>query len=300
MGVVTWNTRDITVGALRRLLDSDQGCDLRLLVHDNGSTDGTVDALRERVPEADVDAGADNLGFAGGVNRLLARSDAPWFFALNSDAWPAPGALATLVAAAERHPDAALVVPRLERPDGSLEHSTYPFPSVQVAAVTATAAWRWLGRERGRRLMLEGMWAHDTERGVDWAVGAAWLMRRSAVDEVGPLDESFFMYAEDVEWCWRARQTGWQVWFTPSARVIHVGNASGRQSYGRERTAAYLRNTYAFYRRAHGPMSTAAYRALNTIGCARLYLLALAQERGRSERSAFWADHLRVHLRPTR
>ena len=294
---MTWNTRDITVDALRRLLDGDQGCDVRLLVHDNGSTDGTVEALRELVPEADVHAGEENLGFAAGVNRLLARSTAPWFFALNSDAWPAPGALGTLVAAAERHPDAALVVPRIERPDGSLEHSTYPFPSVRVAAVTASAAWRWLGRERGRAMLLEGMWGHDEERPVDWAVGAAWLMRRSAVESVGPLDESYFMYVEDLDWCWRAHRAGRQVWFEPSARIVHVGNASGRQSYGRERTAAYLRNTYRFYRRTHGPLSTAAFRALNAAGCARLYLLAVAKDRGRSERSAFWADHLRVHLR---
>src|SRR3954469_10556844 len=91
VGVVTWNTRDLTVEALRRLLDTDQGCDLRVLVHDNASSDGTPDAVRQRVPEALVEESPDNLGFAAGVNRLLGRSDAPWFLALNSDAWPKPG-----------------------------------------------------------------------------------------------------------------------------------------------------------------------------------------------------------------
>src|SRR4051794_38073729 len=107
VGVVTWNTRDLTVECLRRLLDTDQGCDLRVLVRDNASSDGTVDGLHRFVPEADVDAGADNLSFAAGMNSLLARSDAPWFFALNSDAWPEPGAIETLVAAAASHPRAA-------------------------------------------------------------------------------------------------------------------------------------------------------------------------------------------------
>jgi N-acetylglucosaminyl-diphospho-decaprenol L-rhamnosyltransferase len=296
VGIVTWNTRDLTLEALRKLLAGDQGCPVRVLVHDNGSSDGTVEAIRRELPAVDVVAGGHNGGFAYGVNALLKRSSAEWFFALNSDAWPEDGCLATLVDAAERRPDVALAVPRVERPDGRLEHSTYPFPSVRVAAFTAFAGWRWLGRRRAERLLLEGAWLHDVAREVDWAVGAAWLMRRSAVDVLGGLDERFFMYAEDVEWCWRAHENGWRVWFEPAALVRHVGNASGAKSYGRGRTAAYLRNTYRFYNREHGPISRAAYRALNVVGCARLYLLA--RWRRQPESARFWADHLRVHLRP--
>jgi N-acetylglucosaminyl-diphospho-decaprenol L-rhamnosyltransferase len=295
VGVVTWNTRDLTVQALRSLLDSDQGCDVRLLVHDNASEDGTVDALRAQVPEAEVTAGESNLGFAAGVNRLLARSDAPWFMALNSDAWPEPGCLATLVDAAHRHPAAAIVVPRLERPDGALEHSTYPFPSVRVAAFLAVGAPRWRPAA-ARRLLLEGAWQHDEERQVDWAVGAAWLMRREAIDDVGGLDERFFMYVEDVEWCFRARQRHWEIWLQPDAVVRHVGNASGQQRFGRLRTRAHLQNGYQFFRDTHGRSATAAYRMLNLAATGRLYLQARA--RGRHDDAAQWAEHVRVHLRP--
>ena len=160
-----------------------------------------------------MQAGAENLGYAAAMNRLLDRSDGPWFLALNSDAWPEPGAVARLVAVAERHPRAAVVAPRLERPDGTLEHSTHPFPSVTVAAVTAVGLYKRLGHRRARHLLLEGAWSHDEARPVDWAVGAAWLMRREAVLDVGPFDESFFMYVEDLEWCWRARARGWEVCF---------------------------------------------------------------------------------------
>src|SRR6266571_4809579 len=93
VGVVTWNTAELTATVLRRLLDSDQGCDIRLLIRDNASTDGTVETLSRLVPEAEIESGNKNLGFAAGVNRLLARSEAPWFFLLNSDAWPEPGAI---------------------------------------------------------------------------------------------------------------------------------------------------------------------------------------------------------------
>ncbi len=294
VGVVTWNTKDLSVAALRRLLDTDQGCRIRLLVRDNGSTDGTGAAIAAAVPEADLDAGGDNLGFAAGVNTLLARSRAPWFLTLNSDAWPEPGAVGRMVAAAKGRPGAAAVAPRLERPDGSLEHSTHPFPSLRVAGVVNFGGHRRLPRSLADRLLLEGSWNHDRPRPVDWAVGAALLMRREAIDAIGGFDERFFMYAEDLDWCWRARRRGWEIWFEPAALVRHLGNASGAQSYGNRRTEATARNAYRFYRREHGSLATAAYRACNLAGAARL--AASAKLHGREGDVEFWAREARSHL----
>lgn len=295
VGVVTYETRDLTVAALTRLMQStDDDVRLRLLVHDNASSDGTAAAIQATVPGADLEVSPVNLGFAGGMNRLLARSTAPWFLALNSDAWPDTGAISTMVRAGERERRAAAITPRLESPDGVLEHSTYPFPSLVVATMTAIGGYTTLWPQAARRLALVGAWAHDEPRAVDWAVGAAMLIRRSALADVGPFDESFFMYAEDLEWCWRAHASGWSIWFEPGAVVRHVGNASGRKSYGDTRTRAYIHNTYRFYRRTHGAASTAAYRALNVAGCSRLYLAACA--RRDAEARAHWASHLRAHL----
>src|ERR1041385_3215745 len=90
VGVVTWNTAQLTADALRNLIDSDQGVDIRLLVRDNGSEDGTPEVVAQKVPEAEIEVGP-NVGFGAGTNALIAKSDAPWFFALNPDAWPEPG-----------------------------------------------------------------------------------------------------------------------------------------------------------------------------------------------------------------
>jgi hypothetical protein len=291
--VVTWNTAELTSATLRRLMDSDQGCDLRLLVRDNGSSDGTVDLLRTRVPEADIDAGTENLGFAAGVNTVLARSDAPWFFMLNSDAWPEPGAIAALVRAAHNRPAAAAVAPRIEDEDGRLEHSTHPFPSLRLAA-TIAFAWNRLSPERADRLMLEGSWKHDRARPVDWAIGAAVLLRREAVDDVGAFDDRFFMYVEDLEWCWRARKHGWEIFFEPSALVRHVGNASGEQMFGGTRTREHVRNAYRFYRREHGVAGTVAWWGLNVAATSIRLAEALAsRDRGRARR---WREHVAAHL----
>ena len=301
VGVVTYNTGQLTADALRHLLDSDQGCNLRLLVRDNASTDDTVAIIRERVAEAEVDAGTENLGFGRGMNTLLARSTSPWFFALNSDAWPEPGAIGHLVDAGSRYVDAAAIAPRLERPDGSLEHSTLPFPSARVAA-TMLFAGRVPSRRRREAMQLPGSWQHDRARAVDWAVGAALLMRRRAVDDIGGFDERYFMYAEDLEWCWRAAKRGWSIRFEPDAIVRHVGNASGETVYGgqwsQERTAAYLRNTYRFYRRERGVVAVVLYRALNLLGTLRGYLGE--RLRGRKDEAHWWAAQLPVHLLPVR
>ena len=293
VAVVTWNTKDVTVAALRRLLDSDQGCDVRLLVRDNASSDGSAEAIAREVPEAELEAGTENIGFAAAMNRLIARSDAPWFFALNPDAWPEPGAIGRLVAAAKEHPEAAAIAPRLQRPDGELEHSTLPFPSLRVAASAALGP-RWVSAERGDRMMMVGRWAHDRGREVDWAVGAALLIPRAALEDVGPFTERFFMYVEDLEWCWRARRRGWSIRFEPSAIVVHVGNVSGAQRYGDRRTRAYMTNTYRFYRSEHGAASAAVYRALNIMGSARGYLRA--KRAGTEGEVAYWRRELGAHL----
>lgn len=293
VGVVTWNTADLTATALRRLLDVDQGCDVRLLVRDNASSDGSAEAIAHAVPEAELEAGTENLGFAAGMNRLIARSDAPWFFALNPDAWPEPGAIGRLVQTARAHPEAAAIAPRLVRPDGELEHSTLPFPSLRVAVASALGPGR-VSEEAADRMMLVGRWAHDRAREVDWAVGAALLIPRIALEDVGPLSERFFMYVEDLEWCWRARRRGWTIRFDPSAVVVHVGNASGAQRYGDRRTRAYMANTYRFYRTEHGLAAEAAYRALNILGSARGYLRA--RRSGKPGDVAYWRRELGAHL----
>src|SRR5689334_1057200 len=112
VGIVTWNTRDLTLSALAHLADLPDAVRLRVLVRDNGSEDGTAEAIAAAHPDVVVDRG-DNVGFAQGVNALVEMSDAPWFLLLNSDAWPEPYALERLVRAAEEHPRAAAVAPLL-------------------------------------------------------------------------------------------------------------------------------------------------------------------------------------------
>ncbi len=298
VGMVTWNGAELALRAARSLFESDQGCDIGLLVYDNGSTDGTPELLRAALPRAEVIAGGENLGFSRAMNVLIAKSGAPFFFALNSDAWPEAGAVGRLVDAAERHPRAAAIAPLLLRPDGSVEHSTHPFPSLRIAALDALGLRGALPKALARAWCLEGTWAHDEAREVDWAVGAALLMRRAALDEVGYLEERFFMYAEDLEWCWRAHRRGWEVRFEPSAVVRHVGNASGARRFGAERMNLETANLHSFYRAEHSGAASVAYRVLSAAGC------LLGERRARrnleDEEAAHWHRQAKAHLTTAR
>lgn len=290
--MVTWNTRALTASAVHQLRKAATQARWRLFVHDNASADGTADAVRAAAPEAVIVRSPVNLGFGRAVNVATARGRAPWLLLLNSDAWPDHGALDALVAAAERHPAAAVVAPLLLRPDGTPEHSVHALPSLTVAMAGAVGT-RWVPSQLAQKLLLNGAWDHDRERPVGWAVGAAWLMRRSAWQRLGGFDERYFMYGEDVQWCARANRAGYEVWFTPTAVVRHVGNASGAAGYGTRRPAAALHNVYRFYREEHGRFPTTLYRFLNVAGARRQQLRHALH--GRRDVAAFWSGQAAAH-----
>ncbi len=146
--------------------------------------------------------------------------------------------------------------------------------------------------------MLVGAWHHDRPRPVDWAVGAALLIRRSALDEIGGWEERFFMYAEDLEWCWRAHRSGFEIFFEPAAVVRHIGGASSAKTYGSTTPLAYMRNTFRVYRRFRSGPSLAAYRFFNVAGSARHW--AISRARRNTPMAEYWRMQIRANLVSTR
>jgi GT2 family glycosyltransferase len=217
--VVTYNA----MPWIERCLDSVRGHEV--VVVDHGSTDGTVDLVRERFPGVRV-IEQDNLGMGGGNNTGMRAVDAPYFFLLNSDAWVVGDGLERLVAFADEHPEAAVVGPKLLNTDGSLQRSVRGEPTrwrlaTEYLFIRKLAPW-------SRRLnpLYAGGFDHDDVAEADWLFGPALLVRRAAVDEVGLFDEDFFMFSEEVDWMTRFRRAGWKVLFFPGAEVVHVGGAS--------------------------------------------------------------------------
>lgn len=258
---------------VERCLESLAG--LETVVVDHGSRDGTVELVRERFPEVRV-VEQENLGLAAGWNRGLVETDAELVAVVNSDAWLEPGAVDALVACARRRPRAAMVCPRLANPDGSLQRSVRGFPTLWRVATE----YLFLRKLAPRSRLLNGFYAagfdHTSEREVEWAMGACFLLRRAAFDEVGRFDERFFLFSEETDWAWRARALGWSVVFTPQARAVHVGGATHGGTLFLENVRSQLR----FFDKHHGRAAAARVRRLLQLAL-RLRALLFRGERGR-------------------
>ncbi len=223
---------------IEKCLESVQGVDT--VVVDNGSSDGTVDAVRERFPAVRV-IEAENRGLCAGWNRGIAATDAEHVLVLNADAWLVEDALDALLAAAGRHPRAAVIGPRLLNPDGSLQRSVRGFPTAWRLATEYLYLRKLAPRSKALNAFYGAGFDHGSERVVDWVMGSCMFLRRAAFDDVGPFDERYFLFSEEVDWMRRAADRGWSVVFTPDACCVHMGGASHGGRLFRENVRGNLR-----------------------------------------------------------
>jgi hypothetical protein len=253
---------------------------LETIVVDHGSTDGTLELVRERFPEARI-VEQENRGLGAGWNAGMRAAKGRWFLLLNADAWVVGDAVAELVAFAEARPEAGLVGPRLRNPDGSLQRSVRGFPTPWRLATEYFFLRKLAPRSRLLNGYYAGGFAHDEPREVEWVMGACMLVRREALDAAGPLDESFFLFAEETEWCYRLREAGWRVWFCPGAEVVHVGGAS----HGGRLYAENVRGHLRFLAKHGGEAQAERARRLLLVAL-RLRGLLFRGERGSMYREA--------------
>jgi N-acetylglucosaminyl-diphospho-decaprenol L-rhamnosyltransferase len=259
---------------LERCLDSVR--DLPTVVVDNGSSDGTVAFVRERYPGVTL-LERENRGLAAGWTAgIAAAGDARYVLLLNADAGATDGAVHRLVAAANADPTAAVVGPLLRNPDGSLQRSVRGFPTLWRLATEYLFLRKLAPRSRLLNAFYAGGFDHDRPLEAEWLMGACLLVRRAAIDEVGPPDDAFFLFCEETDWCYRFRRAGWRVLFEPAAEVVHVlGAAHGGRLY-REQVRGHLR----YFAKHHGLREAERARRLLRFGAA---VRGVAFPRGRRE-----------------
>jgi GT2 family glycosyltransferase len=275
--VVTYNALPFLEPCLRSV----RGCEL--IVVDNGSSDGTPALVRERFPEVRL-IEQENRGLGAGWNAGIEATTGRWLFFLNADAWVVGDGIAKLVQLLEREPEAAVAGPRLRYPDGRLQRSLRGFPTLWRLATEYFFLRKLAPRTKLLNAFYGGGFRHDRELEADFLMGAALLVRRDAIEQVGGLDERFFLFSEEVDWCYRFRQAGWKVIFTPAAEVVHVGGASHAGRLFREQVQGHL----LFLDKHQGARTAAAARRLLTTSLT-LRGLVFRGERGRSYRdTARW------------
>lgn len=239
--IVSWNTRELLarcIESLGKALD-DAPFSTQIVVVDNASHDGTPALLRDRFPDVELIETGANLGFAGGNNvalrQLLAMPNPPeYVFLLNPDTEVVGDAIQRMIAYLEAHPDVAVVGPRLRYPDGSIQPSRrrFPTPGVFFWESTPLEQW-WRANPWAQRYRMANA-PDDAEQDVDWLVGAALLVRRSAIERAGVLDEGFLMYSEELEWQQRIQRasngSAHRVVYLPDALILHHEGQSSAQA----------------------------------------------------------------------
>lgn len=256
--IVSWNTRELLRDCLESIYNSLQTLapdDLEIWVVDNVSQDGSLEMVADQFPGVRRIANKQNVGFAAGNNQALRECTGRYALLLNPDTVLFAGALEALITFLDANPRAAAAGSRYLNPDHSLQVSSYPFPT--------------LGREFWRLLHLDRLWhfgVYDMQswplseaRQVEVLQGASLMLRKAALDQVGLLDESYFMYTEEVDLCYRLQQAGWTLYWVPGSVIVHYGGQSTTQVAEKMFLHLY-QSKLKFFRKHHGPLAGTAYK----------------------------------------
>jgi len=228
--IVNYNTCDLLRQCLRSIFMEDQGLELEVLVVDNGSTDRSGEMVTREFPEARLIRNSRNLGFSVANNTAMREARGRFLLLLNSDTIVLPGTLRRIVDYLEQNPEVGVAGCRLVRPSGEIDYACRrSFPTPLVSLTRFVRLNRLFPRSR---LFARYNLTYLEERGtyeVDSVVGAFMLLRREVVDEVGGLDEDYFMYGEDIDWCFRIKRANWKVAYVGDTDIIHYKGASSRK-----------------------------------------------------------------------
>jgi len=264
--IVNWNVVELLrrcLGSIVGELRTEPGFDLvlpgtlwsyEIWVVDNASTDGSAEMVREEFPYVRLIANSENLGFTVANNQAIVKSMGKFILLLNCDTEVVEDALATMVAYMEEHSDVGVLGPQLRYPDGEIQSSRRRFPTMATAYLESTILQQWFPDNNILRRYYIADVADDATQEVDWVVGACLMTRRQVVDQVGLLDEGFFMYSEELDWCYRIKQAGWKVVYLSAAVVLHYEGRSSAQIVP-ARHIYFQSSKVRFFRKHHGVVS---------------------------------------------
>ena len=253
-----------------------------ILVVDNASSDRSAAIVQERYPEATLIRNRVNAGFARANNQAIREARGRYLLLLNPDTLVLDGAVDRLVRFMDLHPDAGACGPRNLNPDGTLQHNCHCFPSLFLRLVEHLQLQRLYPHNRvcGREHLT--YWDFESVRSVDWITGCSLMIRREALHSVGLLDENYFMYSEEMDFCYRLKKAGWKVLFNPDASIVHYGGQSALQQaqervFARSIVTNLFQSRYYFFRKNYGPASYLGLRTMDLIYFAAVYLKNLAR-----------------------
>ncbi len=249
--IVNWNVKDLLRQCLQSVIASEIQADVEIIVVDSASGDGSAAMVRQEFPQIKLIASDKNVGYAKGNNIGAAQASGDYLFLLNPDTRLQANTLAALRAYLQAHPGVGVVAPQLLWPDGSVQSSRRRFPTVGTLFWESTLLQQWFPRNKVACVYLCDDSSPTQTTSVDWAVGAALFIRREVWQQVGGLDESFFMYFEETDWQYRVTQKGWKIHYLPAAKVTHYEGQSSGQVFA-ARTIRFQRSKIRYAQKWFG------------------------------------------------
>jgi len=257
--IVSYNTKELTRECLVSIKKYAGDVSHEVFVVDNASVDGSADMVSEEFPRIQLIRMKENLGFAGGNNPAMKKASGRYVLLLNSDAFLAENVLADTIRYMDNNKEVGVLGCKLTNPDGSMQPSArmLPGPINKILHITGLAARFPSSKFFGR--VDFSWWDHSTPRSVGWVVGAFFLIRQSTIDDIGILDDHYFLYFEEIDYCLTARRAGWDVVFYPYAQVVHLGGQSAAKtpakisSKGKQMISIRITSEFRYYRKMYGP-----------------------------------------------
>jgi len=227
--IVNWNTKGLLRDCLSSVYEHAGEVDYEIIVIDNASTDGSAGMVKNDFRQVILIENSENRGFAAANNQGMVVAKGRYVLLLNSDTVVLDNSIANTMRFAEENPQAAVTGCRVLNPDRTLQRTCFMFPSILNMLLSSTYLYKLFPKNRffGREQMT--WWDRSDVRKVDVVTGCFMLVRREAIDQVGVMDERFFMYGEETDWCYRFWKKGWTVMFAPVGQIIHFGGQSTAQ-----------------------------------------------------------------------
>ena len=265
--IVSYNTKELLRNCLESVFAQTKGINYEVIIVDNNSIDGSVRMVKKlktknQKLKIKLIENKENLGFAKANNQALRQAQGEYVLLLNSDTVLKGNPLLKLIRFAQKHPKAGVIGCKLLNADGTPQPSVAPF---------FTLPWTFLWFLTGDRFLYS---SPSKSSQVDWVMGAALMVKKEAIDKVGLLDEKFFMYMEEVEWCYRIKKAGWQIWFYPEAKIFHLVRGSSPEGKQRAILGIYKGLIY-FYQKHFAPWQLIVLKLLLRIKAVGAWLIGI-------------------------
>lgn len=257
--IVNWNTETVLRGCLQSVYQRTQGISYEIFVVDNGSVDGSVEMVKNFFPDVCIISNQQNKGFAAANNQAIRLAKGRYILFLNPDTLIHDGAVKTMVQFMEKRPKTGAIGCKLLNPDGSIQHSIRQFPNFSVALWGSTILERLpFFRGKMKDFKMKGF-TFDRMEEVDAVCGAALMVRKDLLDEVGEMDETYFMFIEELDLCRRIKAKGYTIYFLPDAVITHLGGES-RNQYPGGMTIIGLNSLFGYFTKFEGPRKTFLFK----------------------------------------